>query len=68
MPIGSKFRWIKVFDKSSDHVQPLESSNFKFGPSKNCVLLSLHPMDENLGQHEKVFSQETSIYVRVVSA
>ena len=39
---------------SPDHVQPLESSNYKFEPSKNNVLLSLRPMDENFWRHEQV--------------
>ena len=40
---------------SADHVQPLESINYKFEPSKNNVLSSLHPMDENPRRHEKVY-------------
>ena len=39
---------------SADHVQPLESINYKFEPSKNNVLSSLHPMDENPRRHEQV--------------
>ena len=32
----------------------LESSNYKFELSKNNVLLSLHPLEENPGRHEQV--------------
>ena len=53
-PSGSKFRWIKVYDKSPDHVQPLESSNLNLNHQIIKVLSSLHPMDENPGQHEQV--------------
>ena len=42
------------FGTSQDYVRPLESSNFKFEPSKNNVISSLRPMDENPGQHEQV--------------
>ena len=45
---------VKVFGKSPDHVQPLESSNYKFEPPKNNLLLSLRPMDENPRRHEQV--------------
>ena len=38
-----------------DHVQPLESSNYKFEPSINNVLLSLRLMVENPRQHEQVY-------------
>ena len=33
--------------------QPLEFSNYEFEPSKNNVLLSLRPMDENPRRHEQ---------------
>ena len=36
------------------YVQPLESSNYKFEPSKNNVLSSLRTMDENTRWHEQV--------------
>ena len=47
---------LKVFGKSPDHVQPLDSSNFKFKPSKNNVCtFVIRPMVENPRQHEQVF-------------
>ena len=45
---------IQVLSKSPDHVQPLESSNYKFEPSKNNILSSLRVMEENSGRHEQV--------------
>ena len=54
-PSGSKFMWIKVYDKSPDHVQPLESSNLKFEPSKNNILSLLRPMDKNPRHHKQAY-------------
>ena len=42
-----------VFFIHPDHIQP-KSSKYKFEPSKNNILSSLDPMDENPKRNEQV--------------